>query len=188
MNYIELFLPYHLAQLHDWISKTGELFVHFEFPHSSGNGISYLVRSLPELKELISGQTHPEIEILIFERLIFPLRGIADDSLLERATEEIYNGQYFSIISLTGYYPIKCDFLGDGKTHSELRDEFEEVRGREVGIGRHPIDYLGTSDWSYFYFGKFLSFQVRRTCSGYEKYHDNPGNYKDIIDMWYGRT
>lgn len=65
--YLELFTPSHIAMLHDWLSETGELFVWLEFPHSGGSGFSFSVSSLEELKELISKQTHPEIEIFIFK-------------------------------------------------------------------------------------------------------------------------
>ena len=67
MNYSTLFTPHHIALLHDWLTATGGLFVRLEFPHSGGSGTSYSVSSLEELEELVSQQTHPELEIFIFK-------------------------------------------------------------------------------------------------------------------------
>ena len=66
MDYIDLFTPHHIAMLHDWLTEAGGLFVRLEFPHSGGSGTSYSVSSLDELRELVSRQTHPELEIFVF--------------------------------------------------------------------------------------------------------------------------
>lgn len=78
MNYCNLFSRYHIAVLYDWLETLGNLFVRLEFPHSGGAGLSYQVGSLEELKLLISKQTHPEIEILIFNSQM-----LTDDELDE---------------------------------------------------------------------------------------------------------
>ena len=67
MNYRDLFTPSHIAMLHDWLTDEGGLFVRLEFPHSGGTGTSYSVSSLDELRELVSRQTHPELEIFVFK-------------------------------------------------------------------------------------------------------------------------
>src|SRR4051812_9858227 len=66
MNYCELFTPDHIALLHDWLNEVKELLVHLEWPHRGCSGTSYRVASLPQLKELLTAQTHPEIEIFVF--------------------------------------------------------------------------------------------------------------------------
>jgi hypothetical protein len=67
MNYRDLFAPHHIAMLHDWLTSMGTLFVRLEFPHSGASGTSYVVSTLEELRELVSKQTHPEIEVFIFK-------------------------------------------------------------------------------------------------------------------------
>jgi hypothetical protein len=67
MNYRDLFTPHHIAMLHDWLTDAGGLFVRLELPHSGGSGTSYSVCSLDELKELVSRQTHAELEIFVFK-------------------------------------------------------------------------------------------------------------------------
>jgi hypothetical protein len=67
MNHSDLFTPHHIAMLHDWLTDAGGLFVRLELPHSGGSGTSYSVCSLDELRELVSRQTHPELEIFVFK-------------------------------------------------------------------------------------------------------------------------
>ena len=66
MNYLHLLSLDNIALLKDWLEETGELYVDIDLPHSGSSGSAYLVRSMNELKLLISRQTHPEIVIAIF--------------------------------------------------------------------------------------------------------------------------
>ncbi len=181
--YLELFSPHHLALLHDWLSESGELYVDLYYPHSGGSGPKYFVRSLHDLKELISQQTHPEIEISIFRRLQYPLRGLADDSLLERALRMIPENHWYQIVSLDDYYPLPRNFLGCGDSHSELRQEFDKVRGRNVGIGTDPFDYHDTS-WVYTHANEVMYLSVKKNRNNYEEYSRNPQKYESIVKMW----
>jgi len=75
MDYLGLFTPYHIANLHDWIVETGELFVDLNYPHA-GNGPDYFVRSLEDLRRLVIDQAQwPEIEIVEFVAKVFVRRG-----------------------------------------------------------------------------------------------------------------
>ena len=184
MDYLGLFSPYHLAALHDWISQTGELYIHLEYPHSGGSGTSYLIRTLDDLKQLILAQAHPEIEIFIFRSMPFPVRGLADDSLLERAIQTIPDGQWYTIASLD-YYPLPCDFLGGGKSHEELRKEFSEVGDKLVGVGANPfdVDYIDDK-WLSTNTDEIMYFIVRKNLNFYEPYDRNPGKYEEVIGLW----
>ncbi|MBK9747412.1 MAG: hypothetical protein IPO91_11600 [Chloroflexi bacterium] len=84
MNYLHLLSLDNIALLKDWLEETGELYVDIDLPHSGSSGSAYLVRSMNELKLLISRQTHPEIVIAIFHSLQYPIRGIADEILLKQ--------------------------------------------------------------------------------------------------------
>src|SRR5205085_9807655 len=68
MNYCELFTPDQIALLHDWLSEVKEMLVRVEWPHRGCTGTSYRVASLSQLKELLTPQTHPEIEIFVFRQ------------------------------------------------------------------------------------------------------------------------
>ncbi len=69
MKYTELFSPHHLATLVDWLEEKGQLLLQIELPHSGGSGVCHTVQSLAELKVLIEGVTHPEIEIVIWKNM-----------------------------------------------------------------------------------------------------------------------
>jgi hypothetical protein len=67
--------------IHDWLTGSGSVFVRIERPHSGASGDSHVVRSLQDLRTLLARETHPEIEIFIFQEQPYP-----DDDLL-RALE-----------------------------------------------------------------------------------------------------
>lgn len=184
MNYTSLFSPHNIAALHDWLSERGELYIRLEYPHSGGSGTSYLIRTLQDLKQVMAQQTHPEIEIFIFRQLIFPIRGIADESLLERALKEIPDQQYYTI-ALLDYYPSDCKFLADGKGHLELRKDFIEVWGKSVAVGTNPLDldYIDNK-WIYTSADEIMYFTVRKNRNYYERYDKSPDRYKEVIDLW----
>lgn len=72
MNYCDLFTPHHIALIHDWIERTGRVFVRIERPHSGATGDSHVVRSLKELRTLLVRETHPEIEVFVFQEQPYP--------------------------------------------------------------------------------------------------------------------
>src|SRR5215475_14873573 len=147
MNYIGLFTEHHVAMLYDWLMDLGELFVRLEYPHSGGSGRDYLVRSLEDLRDLMSRQTHWELEIHIFRAIIFPIRGNDYSALLKRALQEIPEGQCYQIVVLpphtreTRYLgPHECEQLAAGQGHDVLRSDIANLEPRrETAIGVHPF-------------------------------------------------
>ena len=140
-----LISPQQRATLQSWLDATGEFFVYVELHHSGGSGTDYFVRSVDDLQKLLSDQTWSEITVTVFRRLQFPIRGMADDALLERALRDIPDGRWFHVARLDGTYPRSCWWRASGQGHSELREEFQEVRGEFVAIGEHPFD--GDINW-----------------------------------------
>jgi hypothetical protein len=133
-------------QLQKWLTETGELCVDIYLPRSGGGGTAHFVRSLHHLEELVSQQTGRELVVTVFRRLQYPLRGVADESLLERGLERIPDGEWYTIVLLEDYfYPKRASWWGSGNSHAEFRQEFSEVVGRRVGIGRNPFD--GDDSW-----------------------------------------
>jgi hypothetical protein len=193
MNYIGLFTEHHVALLYDWLTELGELFVRLEYPHSASSGEDYLVHSLGELRDLISQQTRNELEIHIFRAIIFPIRGNDYSSLLQRALQEISEGQYYQIVVLPPHirdckHPYECECLADGHGHDELRNDIAKLEpGREIAIGVHPFD-SSYEDFEQFYGRSVerLSFEVRKNFNWYDKYSNNPAKYQDAIMRWFG--
>ncbi|GEM_PF-1801701 len=182
-TYLGLFSAHHLAALQDWIAETGELYLHLEFPHSGGSGSSYLVRSLRDLKELLSAQTHPEIEIFIFRRLQFPVRGIADDDLLVKALETIPDNSIYDIISLVDFRSPDCPLIGGGENHVDLKHDFSQLRGENIGLGLSPIENLDLK-WVYAQADEVMYLTVKKNRNYYEKYTQSPEIYEETLKAW----
>lgn len=128
-------------QLEKWLCETGELYIDLYLPKSAGGGTGYFLKSLEQLAELISKQTWHELVVTVFRRLQYPLRGVADESLLERGLQQIPEGEWYTIVLLENYfYPHQPNWWGNGNSHAEFRQEFSEVLGRRVGIGHNPFD------------------------------------------------
>ena len=128
-------------QLKQWLSETGELYIDLYLPKSAGSGTDYFIDSLEKLEELISKQTWQQLVVTVFRRLQYPLRGVADESLLERGLQQIPDGEWYTIVLLEDYfYPHLRRWRASGSSHAEFRREFSEVLGRRIGIGRNPFD------------------------------------------------
>jgi hypothetical protein len=128
-------------QLKKWLMETGELYIDLYLVHGGGSGTGYFVKSLEDLAELISKQTWSMLAVTIFRRLQYSLRGLADESLLERGLQQVPEGEWYTIVLLEDYaYPHEPRWCGCGDSHAELRKEFSEVLGRQVGIGQNPFD------------------------------------------------
>jgi len=104
MNYSQLFTDHHVATLQDWLMENGQLFIHFEFPHSGGSGFSYSVSSLEQLKSLVSKQSHDEIEIFIFKGK--PLNDEELDKRLERQWlyQNVSEALYIAVLKNCNYH------------------------------------------------------------------------------------
>lgn len=146
MSYDTLLTAEHLAKLQQWLDETGELYVDVYCRHSGGGGTPYLVRSLKELQELVSGQTCRKLVVSVFRGLQYPLRGVADDALLAQALQQIPDGRWYSMILLEDYYPSQVSYMGSGDSHAEMRQDFAENAGLLIGFGENPFDYH-CDDW-----------------------------------------
>ncbi len=183
MGYHTLFSDHNLALLSDWLAETGELYVDIQLPHSGGSGTAYFIRSLQELKELTRRQTWPEISITIFHRMQYPLRGVANEQLLNEALEQITDGEWYSIVSLDDYFPAPCVFFGSGQTHEELRRDLTDVIGQSVGIGQNPFDYHDDR-WFHSRPNEVFQLTVSKNQNYHEDFAKNPERYRSIIDLW----
>lgn len=152
--------PQQETQLREWLSETGELYVDVYRPHSGCSGTAYFVRSPSELETLIREHTASELVMTIFRRLQYPLRGVADDTLLAQALQQTPDGEWFHIVSLDDHYPSPCSWRGSGSTHAELRQEFREIVGQRVGIGRNPFD--GDETWIHSTSNEFMVLRHKR--------------------------
>jgi hypothetical protein len=130
-----------------WISEAREFWIDLYIAHCGAGSVGYFVRTVTELEELISKQTGNDLQLCVFRRLQYPLRGIADASLLGKALETIPNGEWFRILSLDDYYPFPNRIILAGDTHEEFREVFTTILGSRIAIGQNPFD--GSSEWMY---------------------------------------
>jgi hypothetical protein len=124
-----------------WFKLNRELYIDVFLHHSGSSGTAYFVRSIEEIEDLISHQEWRSVGYTIFREMQFPLRGIADNALLAKALAEIPDGDYYAIVSLDDFYPHERIIRGSGNTHEEMRQDFTECRGYQIGFGRNPFDY-----------------------------------------------
>ena len=183
MNYLQLFSIHNLALLSDWLEGNKELLIDVYHPHSGAGSLQYFIHSIEDLKQLIGNQTHPEIEITIFREKQYPLRGIADKELLEKALFNVKDGEYYSIISLENDFPSSINFLEDGNSHLELRHDFSQVEGLKIGFGKNPFD-AHDDEWFRENRSKFFRLSVTKSLNYNENYMKNPEKYKWIEDFW----
>src|SRR5262249_19281150 len=141
-----------------------------------------------DLKSLVKQQKWHEIVVTIFRRRQFPLRGIADERLLEAALREIPDGEHYQFVRLS-YFPDNLADWGEGTSHAELRSELAEVFGRWVAIGQEPtcMWWQGTCDPEEVFEVDVLrknNFEVRKNQDYYERYVREPQRYRWIEIMW----
>src|SRR5580658_9122267 len=122
MGYEHLFAERDLALLYDWLIDTGELYMDLDRPHSGGNNNSiHFIYSLEQLKGIVAQEKHREVNIEIFREKQYPIRGVADETLLAAALTFIPDEEWFSIL-MPGDVPFApWRVAGFGVTHAELR-------------------------------------------------------------------
>jgi hypothetical protein len=128
--------------LTDWFEPSGELFVELHLPHSGGSGFFYILSTFADYLDLMMKAKPGAVSFVLRDRQ-FPLRGVIDDVFIANTLEHVDDGEYYMIIEPLKY-PLQFDVLGDGNTHSELKNDLETLRGKEVWAGldlKMPNDY-----------------------------------------------
>ena len=138
-----------LAIVRCWLAENGPLIVDDFWCHAGGSTPRYFIRSVDDLLKLISQPARPRRNVSVFRNL-FPLRGIANDELLEKAAELIGPDDPYEIALLeeSNYFPYECQFVGEGwKGYSALKCDLQntEVAGRLVAVG--PSPFAGDESW-----------------------------------------
>jgi hypothetical protein len=185
VDYSNLVTPPYVALFYDWLTELRELFVDLEYPHSGGSGKNYFVRSLSDIRNLLSQQAHPEIVITIFGIRIFSLRSRDHALLLALALEQLPEDEYFQIVE-TKPFPHEIVALADGKGHAELRQYFAALDAQqEVAVGVHPFD-IPKEKWQQTYGMevKYVSISVRKSLNWYTPYIEDPARYADAMAQW----
>lgn len=76
-----------------------------------------------------------------------------------------------------------CAFTGSGNSHQELRNEFKDVVGEEVGIGQDPFD-IYDEKWFRLHSDEVFLIRLLRNHNQHETYAKHPEQYKWLEDLW----
>ena len=178
--------------LSDWLTESGELYVDVYHPHSGGGSAGYFIHSMADLKRLIAEEKWHEIVVTIFREQQFPLRGIANEQLLEQALNMIPDGERYQYVSLeNSVFPDHVEDWGSGGSHAELRKQFAVDMGEQIAIGQDPHIYLSNREWidshpDEIFEATFLrkNGEVTRNQDSYPPFVTQPDKYKWVVDLW----
>ena len=130
------FDPSFLAQVGRWIAAEGEVFVVIRYAYMAGSKDYLFVTSPEEFNRLVQSLP-PMADVIVFRDTQLPIRGVADNALLNRALAEIPDGEYWFLLCRHGDQP--GDFTSEGdKSHEALRDAFKAFWGKHVAAGIDP--------------------------------------------------
>lgn len=124
------------AKLKEWFETSDELFIELHYPHSGGSGNYYLVSSLDNLSRMVE-EARSGAVFFILRQLQFPIRGIADDTLIKRALDEIQDGEQF-MITMREFYPQRLSRYGSWDSHEVLVEEIKDCQGQAICVGKEP--------------------------------------------------
>jgi hypothetical protein len=130
------FDPSFLAQIKQWIAAKGEVFVVIRYAYMAGSKDYLFVTSYEQFEQLIK-TLPPMADVIVFRETQLPIRGIADDNLLNHALAEIQDGEYWFLLCRSGDRP--GDFSSEGdNSHEALRSAFKEFSGKYIAVGIDP--------------------------------------------------
>ncbi len=180
-SYPLLLSSHNLALLNDWLAEVNELLVEIDLPHSGGTHTSYFIKSLRELRQILAELTWPEIELTVYRERQYPIRGVVDEPFITRALETIGDGQRYAIVKLETY-PTPCEWLDNGETHEQLREQLRCLTGESVGIGTEPLETIDRKAQDSHQ--KIFVLRVSKNQNYYEPYAKSPENYAHVAQEW----
>jgi hypothetical protein len=136
MSLRSVYDPTFLTQVHQWIQETGEVFIVIRYAYMAGAKDYIFVPSFEQFEELIHSLP-PLADVSVFKERKLPIRGIANNELLEVALKSITDGEWWFLLCRHGDKP--SDFSSDGaNSHQEMCRIFEEFHGEYIAIGLDP--------------------------------------------------
>lgn len=125
-----------LSQVHQWIEETGEVFIVIRHAYAAGAKDYIFISSFEQFEELIHSLPS-SADVIVFKQRQLPIRGIADNTLLEIALQSIPDGEWWFLLCRYGEKP--HDFWSRGEnSHDEMRRVFEEFCGKYIALGLVP--------------------------------------------------
>ena len=85
-------------------------------------------------------QLSPQTSVIAFRQPQLPVRGVVDDTFVEKCLSAIPDGPEFLILETVrkAYGRFSWFHWAAGTSHAELREELEDLRGCQVAAGFYP--------------------------------------------------
>jgi len=125
-----------LSTISDWLEASGEVFVVIRYAYGAGAKDYLFIQSPQELQALL-GTLPPRSDVIVFRQRQLPIRGIADNALLDQAITAIPDGTWWFLLCRDGEKPSDFSSAGDN-SHQALKTAIAEHQGRYVAIGLDP--------------------------------------------------
>jgi len=135
--------PAFLARVKEWLESSGEMLVILRFLCMAGGKDYTICRSFEDFLKMVDIVPNGT-EIILFKDRQLPIRGRVDDAFIVHAQKELPQSAEYLIVILE---PVRDDFFlptgAMGEGHDELLEHLEQLRGREVALGRCPPFWVG---------------------------------------------
>jgi hypothetical protein len=146
MAYVSSNDPKFLATLQNWLRNQPEILVLFRYSHAAGSKDFELFTKFEMLSARLC-ELPPRTCIIAFKKMQLPLRGVVDNEFIAQCLSSIPEGSEFLVLETIrkAYGCASWFHWAAGESHTELRQELEELRGSPVAIGQYP-PWLDDSD------------------------------------------
>jgi len=134
-----VFDPTFQQLVHDWLTANDELYVVIRYAYAGGSRAYLFIHAFDQFQHLLT-TLPPQADVLVFRQPQLPLRGQANEDLLQRALAIIPDGSEWMVVRLDERHTIDMrPTFGD--THEELQAAICAHWSEMIGVGLEP-------DWS----------------------------------------
>ena len=116
-----------------------EVLVLIRYAQAAGSKDLELFTSFAALSERLRN-LRPQSSIIAFWQRQLPLRGVVDESFIQRALNAIPDGSEFLVLETVrrAYGSTSWFHHAAGNSHKELTEELTELKGSPVAVGLYP--------------------------------------------------
>src|SRR6266496_2017638 len=134
-----VFDPSFQQLVRDWLTANDELYIVVRYAYAGGARAYLFIRSFNQFQQLLTSLP-PQADVLVFRQPQLPLRGRADDDLLQRALTTIPDDREWVLVRLDERLTVDLrPVFGD--THEELQAAIRGFWSQMIAVGLEP-------DWS----------------------------------------
>lgn len=137
MNERSVFNSSFLSLVEKWIAESGEIYIVIRYSHMAGSKDYLLMHSFLEFLNKL--RTLPaQADVIVFRQKQLPIRGIANEDLLEAALDEIPDGIEWKMEEYNPQTQTINRWIWGGAERKELIKTFNENKGLSLAVGKTP--------------------------------------------------